>query len=249
MRRLAVLIRSILTIELRHPAVLFWNFAFPAGVLLINATVFGANERAPGATAAWLTPGSIVLNIMAGAFLGDSARLVGAREQGILQRVQASPLPAGVLVLAFTAVRLLLVLLQAALIVAVAALGLGARFAPGAVLSAGLFALVGALAFTLMGQALAALAPTAGAASAVGQAIYFPLMFISNLFLPVQLLPEWIVALARWTPAFMLVDLMRPAMVGVPAEQAGPLNLVGLALLGGAGLFVAARFFRWEPWR
>jgi ABC-2 type transport system permease protein len=191
----------------------------------------------------------IVLNIMAGAFLGDSARLVHVREQGILQRIQASPLPAGVLVLAYTAVRLLLVLVQAALIVAVAVLALGARFAPGALLSAALLALVGALAFLLLGQALAAVSPSPGAVGAIGQAIYFPLMFISNLFLPVQLLPGWVAALARWTPAFMLVDLLRPAMVDVPAMQAGLLNLVGLVCFGAAGMLIAARCFRWEPWR
>lgn len=249
MRRLLVLARLILTIELRHPAVLFWNFAFPLGMLLLNGTIFGAQDAQPGTTAAWLTAGIIVLNIMAGSFLGDSARLVNAREQGILQRVQASPLPAGVLVLAYTTVRLLLVLLQAALIVAVAVVALGARFSAGGVLTAGLLALVGALAFTLLGQAVAAVAPGAGAASAIGQVVYFPLMFISNLFMPIALMPDWLGALARWTPAFMLVDLVRPALTGAPAIQAGPLNLLGLALFGAAGLAVAARYFRWEPWR
>lgn len=249
MHRLLVLSRSLLTIELRHPAVLFWNYAFPVGVLLINGVIFGARDAERGATAAWLTAGIIVLNIMAGAFLGDSARLVSVREQGILQRVQASPLPAGVLVLAYTLVRLLLVVVQAALIVAAAVLLLGASFSPGALLAAAPLALLGALAFTLMGQAIAAVAPTVGAAGAIGQVIYFPLMFVSNLFLPAELLPAWVADLARWTPAYMLVDLLRPAMVDVPAQQAGLLNLVGLALFGAAGLAVAARHFRWEPWR
>jgi ABC-2 type transport system permease protein len=146
-------------------------------------------------------------------------------------------------------VRLILVMIQAALIVAVAVFAQGAGFTPGGVLGDGLLALAGALAFILMGQAIAAVAPTVGAANAVGQIIYVPLMFISNLFLPAELLPGWLAALARWTPAFMLVDLMRPAMVDVPAQQAGLLNLLGLALFGVAGLAVAARFFRWEPWR
>lgn len=249
MRRLLVLSRLILTIELRHPAVLFWNFAFPVGVLLINVAVFGARHGEPGAAAAWLAVGIIVLNIMAGALLGDAARLVQVREQGILQRVQASPLPARTLVLAYTAVRLLLVLIQAALILAVAALALGARFEPAALLGAAPLALAGALAFILIGQALAAVAPSVGAANAVGQALYFPLMFISNLFLPAELLPGWVAAVARWTPAYMLVDLLRPAVVDVPAQQAGLLNLLGLALFGAAGLVIAARHFRWEPWR
>ncbi|NJN17345.1 MAG: ABC transporter permease [Oscillochloris sp.] len=212
MRRLLILSRLILTIELRHPAVLFWNFAFPIGILLLNGVIFGAQDTEPGMTATWLTAGIIVLNIMSGAFLGDSTRLVNVREEGILQRIQASPLPAAILVLAYTLVRLLLVLIQAALIVIVAIVALGASFSIAGVLHAAVLALIGALAFVLMGQALAAIAPGVGMANALGQVIYFPLMFISNLFLPLSLMPEWIAAIARWTPAFMLVDLMRPAM-------------------------------------
>lgn len=249
MRRFLVLTRSILTIQLRHPAVLFWNFAFPIGILLLNGAIFGARDAQPGTTAAWLAAGIIVLNIMSGALLGDATQLATVREEGILQRVHASPLPAGVLVLAYTAVRMLLVLIQAALIVAVAALALGARFTPGGLLMAALLAVVGALAFVLLGQALAAVAPNPGIANAVGQVIYFPLMFISNLFMPIELMPGWAAALARWTPGFMLVDLMRPAMVDVPATQPGLINLLGLALFGAAGLAIAARYFRWEPWR
>lgn len=249
MRRMLVLTRSIMLINLRHPSVLFWNFAFPVGLLLLNSTIWGGSGQPPAAAAAWLTAGVVVLNIMAGAFVGDTAWLVNVRDQGILQRIQASPLPAWALVLAYTAVRLTLVLLQAALIVAVAALALGAQFSAGGLLVAAGLALGGALAFVLMGQALAAVMPGVGAAAAVGQVLYFPLMFISNLFVPVELLPGWLAALARWTPAFMLVDLIRPALIDVPPLQAGAVNLAGLACFAAAGLLVAARCFRWEPWR
>ncbi len=116
-------------------------------------------------------------------------------------------------------------------------------------LLAGAVALAGALAFVLLGQAIAALAPSAGAAFAVGNVVYFPLMFISNLFLPTEMLPGWLVEAARFTPAFMLVDLVRPALTGAGAVQAAALNLAGLALFGLLGLLIAARWFRWEPWR
>lgn len=249
MRRLATLFSMILRMELRHPSVLFWNFAFPVGLLLINSMIFGGPGYERAATVAWLTAGIIVLNVMSGAFLGDSSWLVHTREQGILQRVQASPLPPAVLVLAYTGVRLLLVLLQSALIIAVAVLALGARFAPNHIALAGAVALAGALAFVLLGQAIAALASSTGAATAIGNVIYFPLMFISNLFLPSAMLPGWLAEAARFTPAFMLVDLVRPALTGTGALQAATLNLAGLALFGLLGLLVAARWFRWEPWR
>lgn len=249
MRRLRTIFSGLLVMELRHPATIFWNFAFPVGLLVLNSLIFGGSGAELAATAAWLTAGIIVLNIMAAALLSDASRLVQVREQGILQRIQASPLPPGVLVLAYTGVRLLLILLQSAVITAVAVVALGARFAPADVLLAGGVALVGALAFVLVGQALAAISPSVGTATAVGNVIYFPLMFISNLFLPLDIMPSWIADVARWTPAFMLVDLVRPALTGDAAVQSAALNLFGLAVCGLVGLLIAARWFRWEPWR
>jgi hypothetical protein len=58
--------------------------------------------------------------------------------------------------------------------------------------------------------------------------------FVSNLFLPIEQLPSWPIRISQWTPATMLVDLIRPA-------------LVGLASYGFASLYLAARLFRWEP--
>jgi hypothetical protein len=52
---------------------------------------------------------------------------------------------------------------------------------------------------------------------------------------------------SQWTPATMLVDLIRPALVPVPAQQSMLVALAGLAIYGFAALFLAARLFRWEP--
>jgi hypothetical protein len=45
-------------------------------------------------------------------------------------------------------------------------------------------ALLGAAVFFAIGQAIGSVASTPRAAAAIGQALYFPLMFISNLFVP-----------------------------------------------------------------
>lgn len=249
MRQYWTLVRSLLTMEIRHPSVLFWNFAFPVGLLVLNSLIFAGQGPDRAATVAWLTAGVIVLNIMAAAFLGDSIWLVNVREQGILQRIQASPLRASTLVMAYTTVRLALVLIQSALITLVAMLALQARFESSGIVIAALLALAGAFAFILVGQAMAALAPSTGAATVLGNILYFPLMFISNLFLPIDMMPGWIKNLAIWNPAFMLVDLVRPAMTGAPAVQAAWFNIAGLVVFGLTGMIIAARWFRWEPWR
>ena len=51
----------------------------------------------------------------------------------------------------------------------------------------------------------------------------------------------------RWTPAAMLVDMLRPALLPVPAAQPAAINALGLACYGLLALVLAARLFRWEP--
>lgn len=249
MRRMLTLAHSLMLINLRNRATLFWNFAFPIGLMALYGLIFGGSGPEAAATIAWLAVGVAVLNIMSSGFVGDAAWLTNVREQGILLRMQATPTPSWVLVSAYALVRTVLVLLQAAAIVAVAMLGFGASFTWGGLGVALAASVLGAAVFIALGQAIAAVAPTASAAGAIGQSLYFPLMFVSNLFLPADMLPSWLATLSHWTPAFMLVDVVRPLLVPVPTVQALWFNLLGLALYGALGLALAGWLFRWQPRR
>lgn len=249
MRRLFTLTRMFLLINLRNGVALFWNFAFPLGLLAIYGFVFGGQGGDAAGVVAWLAVGVVALNMMSSGLVGDSAWLTAMREQGILQRVRAAPLPPVVLVTAYLLVRLALVIAQSAAILAMAVLAFGAQFTWAGLAGAFAAGLLGATVFIAVGQGIAALAPSASAAMAIAQSLSFPLMFISNLFLPAEQLPAWLAALSRWTPAYALVDVVRPLLVPAPASQALWLNLGILAAYGAAGIIVAATWFRWEPRR
>ena len=250
MRRFFTLSHSLLLINLRDPSTLFWSFAFPIGLISLYGAIWGHEQVGPVQAITWLMVGIIVLNIMSNGFLGDSAWLTTVREQGILVRVRTTPLPSGVLVGAYVAVRLVLVILQSILIAAVSMLFFGAQLAWSGLAVALVIVLLGAMVFIALGQAIGTMVPTSGAAIALGQVVYFPLMFVSNLFLPSEILPAWITEIARWTPAYMLVDLLRPALIPVAeTSQAIWINLFGLLVYGIAGLVIAALFFRWTPRR
>jgi ABC-2 type transport system permease protein len=246
-RRMWMLTKTLLLVSLRDRTTIFWNFAFPLGLLIIYGMIWGDASFSAIDAVAWLTVGVAVLNMMSSGLMGDAAWLTNMRDQGILQRVRATPLPTIQLVGAYTLVRLILVSGQTAAIMALAMLGFGARFDPGGLALAGGVALFGATVFVSLGQALAAIAPSAGAAAAIGQAVSFPLMFLSNLFLPVDQLPNWLAEVSRWLPTAMLVDMLRPLLLPVPGAQAAWFNLIGLLLYGVGGVLIATRFFRWQP--
>lgn len=249
MRRYWILTRSLLMMHLRDRATLFWNLAFPVGLLLLFGTMFGNARAEPASVAAWFMAGIIVQNIMVSGLAGDAAWLTSMRDRGILLRVRATPLPPGTLVGAYVAVRLLLVAAQSALIAAVAVLAFGVRIGWTAVAPAAGLVLLGGIVFLLLGQAIAAAAPNARASNVIANAIFYPLLFLSNLVILTTSFPAWLEKLSRWSPAYLLVDLVRPALTATPAAQAAWVNLAGLLGYGALGLAVAARFFRWEPKR
>lgn len=158
-------------------------------------------------------------------------------------------MPTWQLVTAYGLVRLGLVLLQAAAILTLAFVAYGARFTLGGLAGAFLAAALGAAVFIALGQAIAAIAPSASAAMAIGQSLYFPLMFVSNLFLPVESLPAWLAAISRWSPAALVVDLVRPQLVPIEHSVDPWLAVALLLAYGLAGLLAAAAWFRWEPQR
>lgn len=239
MKRFLILTKANLLMSIRNRATLFWNFAFPIGLIVLYGVIWPD-------VISWLAAGIVVLNLMSSGLLGDATRLTELRERGILRRVRVTPLPAWQMIAAYVIARLVQMLVQSVAIVLTAVLLYRASFTWNGLVAALPLAIVG-LVFLLLGQAISAVAPTASAAGAIGQAIYFPLMFVSNLFLPLEQLPKWLANTTRWTPAAMLVDMIRPAIVPVPTEQSALINAVGLALYGILALVIAARMFRWEP--
>src|SRR3954468_2515314 len=160
MRRFLVLAKANMLMNLRNRTTLFWNFAFPIGLILLYGLLW------PNAIS-WLAAGIVVLNIMSSGLLGDSTRLSILRDRGILRRVQATPLPTWQLIAAYVVTRLLLVLAQSAAIIATAALVYGAEFTWSGLVVALPLAIVGGLVFLALGQLISAVAPNSGAAGAI----------------------------------------------------------------------------------
>ncbi len=100
MRRFLILAKANMLMNVRNRTTLFWNFAFPIGLILLYGLLWPS-------VISWLTAGIVVMNIMSSGLLGDSTQLSNLRERGILRRVQATPLPTWQLIAAYDVLRLL----------------------------------------------------------------------------------------------------------------------------------------------
>ncbi len=171
--------------------------------------------------------------------------LVADREKLILKRLAATPLARWQLVASHVLMRLLVALVQTAVIVGVGSLLFDVQTTGRWLLVAG-FVLLGALVFLALGYVIASFAPTEDAANGMTSVVQFPLMFLSGIFFSIDQMPEGLQAVARLVPLTYLADALRQTMVdGTAFSPLWVCAIVLVAWLVGCFL-VAARFFRWQ---
>jgi ABC-2 type transport system permease protein len=247
MKRFLVLTKAMTLMHLRNRSTLFWNLAFPVFLLVIYSQIFGAMDVGGTGFMIWVLPGVVVFNILAFGLLGSGTMMVNMREQGVLRRLQASPIPAGQLVGSYLFVNVLIALLQSTIIIVFAALVFRTPLTLTGTLWALPMIILGILTFVALGQVISGVAATAGVAVVVGQILNFSQMFITDMIMPMDFMPEWIQKVAPYLPAYATVQLVRPPLVdGSLSPDLWPNLLVVAVYIAVAGL-AAARLFRWAP--
>ena len=242
--------RYLALIHLRNRTVLFWNLAFPVLMLVLYGVVFRGDVgfMPPGFNYInWVLPGVLVFNALSFGLITSSTLMINMRETGVLRRLQATPMPAGRLVVAYLLVNVVIVLLQSVIIVAAAVLLFGATVTLPALLLALPMTLVGIVTFLALGQLIGGLVPTAGAAVIAGQLAYFALLFVTDMILPVAALPDWLQRVAVYLPSYAVVQLVRPALMDATLDPNLGRNLALAAAYAVTATLIAARLFRWSP--
>lgn len=193
----------------------------------------------------FFTPGVLAMSIMNAGMIGLSTSFVSFRERGILRRIKVTPLPLWKFILTRILAALVIVLLSCAALIVMATLIWGLDVRGNWLLITGVLAL-GGLSFLGIGYAIAAISRNVEMAAVFGNAISFPMLFLSGVFIPVSSMPSWLQPVAYILPLRYLVDALRkPMMYG---EGLGAIWLPVLVLLGIflVGFGVAIRFFRWD---
>jgi ABC-2 type transport system permease protein len=192
----------------------------------------------------YLLPGILAMSLMQLGLFG-TMRFVSMRERKVFKRLGATPLPKWTLLVAEVSVRLVMALVQTLLIVLIGQLLFGVKMIGSWPALIGLV-LLGAATFVSMGYMVAAFARSEDSAQGLTQAIQFPMMFLSGIFFPVEIMPKFLKPIMSAMPLTYLGDVLRQVMVGAAGAQSISLNLVVLIGTAVITLLVAVRFFRWE---
>ena len=171
------------------------------------------------------------------------ATLAGYRELGVLRRLQTTPAGPGRLLAAQLGVNVAVSAFSViVLILAVAWRGYGVVL-PRQLAGFAVATLLTIAALLAIGLFVAAIAPSAQAAQAIGMILLYPLMFFAGLFYPIPALPAFVQHLSHATPLGAAVQALQVAFAGQWPQPQQLLTLAAYAVVFG---LAAARFFRWE---
>ena len=244
MYRFLTLTKAMFLIHVRDKSLLFWNFAFPVMLIVINGAAFGSGNMAE--FMGWLMPGVLAANLMAFGLIGSSSVMTELRAKGVLRRLQASPISSGVLIGAYVVANVAMALCTAIVVVIVGVGVYGVHLEPLNIALALPMIVVTVVTAIALGQVISGVAPRAGAAVAIGQLIYFAQLFITDLFMPLRMMPDWAQKVGPWLPGYAMAQLVRPALADGTLAEGWPLHLLLLAAYTVVGLLLAARLFKWE---
>jgi ABC-2 type transport system permease protein len=237
----------------RNPQAAFFTFAFPLLFLVVFNSVFGnRNVDESGGTISGSTfyvPAIVALSVIFACYSNLAISVSLARDQGVLKRIRGTPLPSG----AYIAGRIVQSTLVAVLLVVIV-LAVGRIFysvpIPSNTLPAFLVTLiVGAACFCSLGLAITTVIGNADAANPIVNASILPLLFISNVFIPLSP-PRWLAVIADIFPIKHFSEALHtsfsPFETGTGFQYG---HLLPMVAWGIAGALVAVRFFSWEPRR
>lgn len=191
-----------------------------------------------------LVPGILAMSIL---FLGlfGSLTLVEWREKKVLKRLGATPLHRSTMVSSQVVYRLILALAQALIIIAIAYFIFNVQMVGNWFLLLALV-LLGTFTFISIGYFAVSRAKTVEGAMPIIQIVQFPMLFLSGIFFPIEIMPDFMKPIIAAIPLTYLGDAFRQVMV-----EATPLYPLMLDVGVLAGWFVvcmilAIRLFRWE---
>ncbi len=242
MRGLALQAALEFRLLLRSPESFLITLGLPVGLLAFLGTVdiFPTGDGDP---VEFLVPGVIAVSVMATGLVASSIQTAFERQYGVLKLLGATPLPRGGYIAAkgVAAFGLLCIQLVLVLIVAVGLLG----WTPSAgVVPLTIGVLVGAVAFTAIGQLLAGALP-AMLCLAFANALFAVLTALGGLVLSLDAFPAAVASAAELLPSGALGQVLRAAMDPEPSLAVGSLLVV--AGWGLVAVVAASRTFRWEP--
>jgi ABC-2 type transport system permease protein len=242
----STVLRTEATLFGRELGSLFWILLFPTILLLIIGLIpdYRTSDEDLGGQRVIDLYASVcaILAMIMAAIMAMPPVLAGYRESGVLRRMRTTPMHPASLLGAQVGLHAAAVLTSIVLALGAARLVYDVPL-PGAV---GWYAvcvvLATAAAFSI-GAVVTAVSSSTRVVQTVGTIVFFPMMFTSGVWLPVQGMSGWLHDIVVATPLGAAAEALNDSLVGRTPDLADLAVMAGWAAVLS---LVAVRRFRWE---
>lgn len=220
----------------------------PAWAFSYGSAAPAEPSEGSGNGAGFLITGMAALTIISTALFGFTGVLIQLRHSGALKPFQIMPVKQLQYVTAFSVSRI--VVLMAFTLGFVCVFNLvyraGMTLSGSVLLLTALVSLVGIFAFLGIGLLIASLITSPATGQALINTLNIPIIFLSDLFIPVSSMPEWLQSAVAYSPINAFVNLLRHVLDG-QALEAGNWAVLGVLMaIGVASYVISMKTFKWR---
>ncbi|NYE35201.1 ABC-2 type transport system permease protein [Nocardioides cavernae] len=242
----AAVVRTEATLFARELGSLFWILLFPTLLLVVIGLVPDFQE--PNASLGGqriidlYASVVVVLAMIMAAIMAMPPVIAGYRESGVLRRLRTTPMHPAALLGAQIGLHAVAVLASVVLALGTARVVHDVRL-PGHLGWYALALLLATASAFSVGAVITAVSSSTRVVQTVGTIVFFPMMFTSGVWMPVQTMEGWLRVTVVSTPLGAASEALNDALQGIRPE------VVDLVVMGGwtvALSLVAIRLFRWE---
>ncbi len=188
-------------------------------------------------------PGVISAFIMTNGIIAVTTNTTEFKRRGIIKRLSITPLGKMEWILGNVLSQTLLNLMLTGIIIVVGWLVFSVQAIPD--IYSIILIFLGSILFSGMGMLLSGLIKDVEAASAIGNAIAFPMMFLSGAYWPVEVMPDYMQAIAKVLPLTYFSEGLRSAMIYKYTEGIIT-NTIIVAVLAVIFIILGSLMTRWK---
>ncbi len=188
-------------------------------------------------------PGVTAAFIMTNGVIGLTSNTSEFKRRGIIKRLSLTPLSKMDWIIGNILSQTLLNLLLTAMMLALGWVIFNVRIIPDAF--AILLIFLGSVMFSGIGMLLSGLVKDVEAASAIGNAIAFPMMFLSGTYFPLEIMPSYLQTFAKILPLTYFSEGLRYAMI-YNYPEGTYVNIAIVAALAVGFIIVGSLVTKWK---
>ena len=219
-----------------------------AQLVAVDYSQLPAERQNNGNYNTFLVSGLTALTVVSTAMFGFAMVLVEMRQNGALKMFQVFPMSKAQFLTGFILSRagILAVFCILFFVLSNLVLQTGLEFNALSTVFFLLLLILGIVAFLSVGLLLVSVIKKGATATAIINIVNLPILFLSDLFIPVALMPAYIKVVAEQSPVYLFVNSLREVtQPGFDVSSIG-LTLLSLALVSAVCMLISSRLFQWR---